>query len=284
MKEQSSRKLSVFNFLDILQYLQAYFHMRKSTEEGFSYEAWASELGFKSRSNLRMIFMGQKKVSDGFCIAFCKANGFKAHEEEYFHVLAKYSQASTPLEKKTFGLKLVQILKLVSDRVDIDNQVEFVTKPLYVRLLTLLSFEDLEKTAVNLATLLGAEIPEVQEALEKLQAMGLANPRIRAGDPLWETTHERFRVPDNMGSVPMMRFHEQSLLESIQAFHKPKNERRYKSLLLPLTPEELAEFHQMMDNFAAEQLARFQSNQYEGRRLYQVNLNVHSVAKDSKDL
>lgn len=274
------QKPSVFNFLDALQYLQSYYRFRKHAEPGFSYEAWASEMGFKSRSSLRMILYGQRKITGDFCQTFCRMNHLSEKERDYFTTLARYSQAATPLEKQTYGIKLIKILKTASPRTDIDNHIDFVTKPLYVRLLTMLGFEDLQATPENLANLLGKDIIEIQEALKKLQEMTLATPQFTEQGLIWKTTHQRFRVPDNMGSVPMMKFHEQSLLESIQAFHKPKEERRYKSLLLPLSEEELKEFNAQMDNFASEQLARFQSNNFQGRRLYQVNLNVHSITQE----
>lgn len=274
------QKPSVFNFLDALQYLQSYYQFRKRAEPGFSYEAWASEMGFKSRSSLRMILYGQRKITGDFCQTFCRMNQLSEKEKDYFTTLARYSQASTPLEKQTYGIKLIKILKTASPRTEIDNHIDFVAKPLYVRLLTMLGFEDLAATPENLANLLGEDIVEIQEALKKLEEMHLASAQFSEQGLLWKTTHQRFKVPDNMGSVLMMRFHEQSLLESIQAFHKPKEERRYKSLLLPLSKEELTEFHTQMDNFASEQLARFQSNKFQGRKLYQVNLNVHSITQD----
>lgn len=274
-----NQKPAIFDFLDAFQFLRAYYSFRKNSGSSFSYEIWAHELNLKSRSSLRMILYGQRKISPDFCVSFLRNAGLNEQEEEYFYTLVRYSQSATPSEKQMYGTKLVQILKSVMARSEINNHVDFVAKPLYVRLLTMLGFNDIEATAENLAALLDEELPVIDEALDKLAEMELAAIDTSTGKPLWKTTHNLFRVPDNIGSVPLMRFHEQSLLESIQAFHKPKEERRYRSLLLPLSQQELTEFYELMNTFASEQLARFQANEYRGRKLYQVNLNVHSVAK-----
>ena len=74
----------VTEYIDIISYLQDYYQWRKSTNKDFSYAFWSEELGFSSRSYIRMIIMGQKKVTKKFVEAFTRSNFNTPIEEEYF--------------------------------------------------------------------------------------------------------------------------------------------------------------------------------------------------------
>lgn len=183
------------------------------------------------------------------------------------------------VEKNLYGQELIKILKTCADRENIGEAIDFLSNPVNARLLVMLSFEDIHPTARNFAKLLNASEDEIKKALNTLQGLNLATSMDVDGEFHWKTAFKKFDVPDNLGSVPIMRFHEMSLMDSIAAFHKPKALRRYKSVLIPLSDSELGEFYALLEDFTAQQLARFQSNSYHGRRLFQVNLNVFAVSE-----
>lgn len=274
----------IFEYLDVFKFLQAYYQYRKERDKGFSFETWASEIKFSSRSYLRMVILGKKRVSPQFTERFCNAAGFTEKEARYFQILTKYSQAGIQAEKKVYGHELIQILKTVSDRSTINDVIEFLSKPLYARLLVLVGFDDLTPTTTTFARLLDRPVDEVANALQKLHELDLVTSNEMDNQIHWRTSHKKFDVPENIGSVPIMRFHEASLRDSIEAFRQPKELRRYRSLLLPLSEDELKEFNSLLEEFASQQLARFQSTSYSGRRLFQVNLNIFSVAGSDAEL
>jgi uncharacterized protein (TIGR02147 family) len=283
MPEPQSPMPNLLEYLDVLKFLQDYFSWRKAHENGFSFETWAAELGFRSRSYLRMVLIGKKPVSEQFAQCFCRAGKLTIKEMAYFQILFKYSQAGKQIEKKFYGQQLIQILKDCSEREVIRDAIDFLSSPLYARLLVMLGFSDITPTAKTFARLLSTTEVEMSEALKKLNNLRLASS-VKVDEELhWSTSHTNFDVPDDIGSVPLMRFHEVSLNDSIKAFHQPKDLRRYKSLLLPLTQEELQEFHLAVEDFASQQLVRFQAKTYSGRRLFQVNLNIFSIAEPSQE-
>lgn len=270
----------VFDYLDLNFYLQAYYKYRKSNQKDFSYETWSDELGFnKSRSFLRMIVIGKKKASPLFIEAFCGLSFQSALEKEYFLCLVKYSQAGTLTDKQAYGNNLVQILKKSTTLQQIEN-TDFVSSPLLPRLLTLISFHDIEPQAPTYARLLNLPLPQVEEALSTLRSLELIESFVKDGRLQWRALSERFKVPDHKGNLNLMAFHEKSLREAIAAFDKPKSLRQYKSLLLAMSEEELELFYRNLNDFAAEQLARFTPNQFSGRRVFQVNFNSYPVAGD----
>lgn len=146
----------------------------------------------------------------------------------------------------------------------------------------MLGFEDILPTSQTLARLMDKSEDEITAALEKLQDLKLTQVSEIKGERHWQTAHTTFDVSDDLGSVHMMRFHEASLNESIAAFHQPKELRKYKSLILSLSDSELKEFYVLIEDFSTQQLARFQANQYSGRRLFQVNMNIFPVAETTE--
>ncbi|KYG64809.1 hypothetical protein AZI86_11430 [Bdellovibrio bacteriovorus] len=285
MTQEKVKLPDVFGYLSLLKFLQDYYQARKSAEPGFSYDVWATELGFQSRSYLRMVLIGRKKVSEGFIEKFNGAQGWSQAEASYFSILAKYNQSTLASEKQLYGNKLIQILKSFSERKTVKDAVEFLSKPLYARLLVMLSFEDITPTDTTFARLLGTSVEEINSALQVLESLKLATASNVDTEVHWRPNQTNFDVPDSVGSVPLMHFHKTSLQDSMEAFDQPKDLRRFKSLLLPLSAEEMILFHQMTDEFISQLSARFQSNTYSSRRLFQVNLNVFSVAepRDKKE-
>lgn len=269
----------VFDYLDINFYLQDYYKFRKNKESDFSYESWSQELALNSRSFLRLLVMGKKKVSPKFVEAFSLLNFATKSEEEYFHFLVKYSQAATQKDKQVFSAKLVQILKRNTNQKYIDDFSDLVSSPQLPRLLTLLGFSDLQTDVETLSNLLDQSVDQVQKSLNKLEELQLATKEKTSVGVIWKTQNTKFKVQDAKGSVDLMKFHEKSLLDAIDAFSAPKELRRYKSLLLPMSVDELQIFYQNMDEFASEQFTRFSVDEYKDRRVFQINLNVHPVTQ-----
>lgn len=282
MKTEISQPL-VTEYLDVISYLQDYYQWRKSTNKDFSYAYWSEELEFSSRSYIRMIIMGQKKVTKKFADAFVRLNFSSGTEEEYFQCLIKYTQSPNPKERKLFGTKLIQIIRSTTAPEVLEPHADFISNPVLPRLFTLLGLKDIYPTAPHLARLMNVSLAEINLYLGKLQEFGLASTQEVEGETHWLAAPERFKIPDSHGNMNLMKFHEHSLQEAVKAFHQPHKLRKYRSLLLPLSAEELEELYTFLDEFASDQLSRFDAETYQGRRLFQMNLNIHPVTNEVQE-
>ena len=276
MKKIKSAPL-VTEYLDIVSYLQDYYRWRKDTNKDFSYEFWSEELNFNSRSYIRMIIMGKKKVSMGFADAFCLLNFSDPTEEEYFFCLIQHSQAPSQKERKLFGAKLVQILRSLNKPEVLEPKKDFISNPALLRVFTLLGLKDIVPSTQNLAQIMNLTLPEMTAYLDKLAEFSLAKKSLVNGEVHWHASPKRFKIPDNQGNLDLFKFHEFSLQDAISAFHQEKKVRRYRSLLLPLSPDELEQIYSLLDDFASDQLNRFDPDSYQDRRLFQMNFNIHPV-------
>lgn len=272
---ESKQKPVVYDYLDVCMFLQDYYHFRKSIKQGFSYETWADELSFRSRSFLRMMIVGKKKLTPIIVDSLAKSLFAEKEQQDYFYFLVQYSQSERVKDRHLFGQKMMHILKNRNQPTLIDGDTHFTSDPLYARLLSLFSYSDLEKNVPTLARILLQENATVEKALQALMTWGLVKKEV--GGELWSSTVEMFKVPDNKGSHGIHEFHKKSLLEAIRAFDMPKNVRSFKSLLLPMAEEDFVLFNEMLNEFSKEQMARHNPKVYKGKRVYQANFNIYPV-------
>lgn len=274
------KKPSVFDFLDLNSYLSEYYTYRKSLGSRFSYESWAQELDLRNKSFLRLVTIGKKKISPNLQQKLSEKMFDQPDESEYFYYLVKYSYASSQKDRADFGKKLMTLLKVKTTKENIiENYNDFLSNPWLPRLLTLLTFKDIQPTLTILAKILDKPADLVEEMLNKLNSIGLATSAFVNGELHWQSLGDAFKVPDKLGNEVLLNYHKECLDDAIRAFAAPQELRRYRSLILPMSEEQLKEFYSYLDAFSAEQIHRFSSDSLSGKRLFQANFNIHKVTE-----
>lgn len=268
------------NYLNIHHYLSDLYQYKKQTIPGFSYEAWAIELGFKDRSFLRQIVIGRRGLTESSILLLQKNLDLPAEQKEHFDLLCHYSKSKSSAQRKIYGRKLMQSLRSEYLQAEIENYYDVVSNHLTPKIQTLLSIVDIQKTAKNLATLLEARAEEVQMALEKLEALQLADKIKTENGIEWTALERNFKIKDDLGNLALQEYHRQSLQEAIKAQALPIKERRFRSMLLPLSEVEFEIFMSEFNVFAQQVLKKFDADDLIKRKLYQVNFNIHSVSKE----
>lgn len=100
----------IFNFLSIQHYLQKLYEYRKSTEQRFSYQLWAEEVGVADRSYLRQVVTGQRTLNSELAHQIANQLRFEDLEYRYFILLTEYS-AADETSRNAIGIKLVELIK-----------------------------------------------------------------------------------------------------------------------------------------------------------------------------
>ncbi|WP_413612331.1 TIGR02147 family protein [Bdellovibrio sp. HCB-110] len=268
-------KPEVKKYLNALQYLQDIYRFRKNGNSQFSYEIWAKELNASDKSYIHMMVTGKRPISAKMAQALIQNIALSISEQEYFLNLIQYTQSKNREHRDLFGKKLISLLKNELDQQEIQSHYEFLSNSLLPRLQVFLSFTDIDKSAQNLAWLLGTTEDEITKGLAQLTELQLITTDQNGTiNPLKKS----FKVPDGFGDLGLESFYNQNLVAAQAAIQLPKEERRFKSLFLPLNPEEFAEFLNNLQTFTNEQLAKFNPDQYADRRLYQAHFNIIPVS------
>lgn len=266
-------------YLDAHKYLQDFYNCRKHENPAFSYEIWAKELNATDKSYVRFMIMGKRNISEAMTKAFAENLQLNEGEKEYFGYLVQYTQSRTPEQRSLFGKKLIELLQIDFSQFEMGAQYQFLSNPLMPRLQVLLGLTDVDSRAENLSWILGCSADEVEQCLKALEEMKLIE-KINSG---YRSLNKNFKVPDTFSDIGLEAFYIQSLETLKKSIYQPKEERRFKSLFLPLNEYEFNQFLANLQAFTKEQLAYFNPNEYADRKLYQVHLNIGAVANKQKE-
>jgi uncharacterized protein (TIGR02147 family) len=265
----------LFSYLSLKDYLEDLYRFRKLKEPGFTYERWAAELGFSSRSFMKMLVSQKRRFTPDVTKVFVQSRGFSEEEIGYFSTLISYAQAETSELRNVFLDKIFEHRSRRRPVMEIQEQDRFLSHVLLPRLQVLLSFDDIDRSASGLAILLKIDIEEVEAHLKTLAELGLAKKSQDSG--MWSPQESSFYVPKNFGSAILRRYHDLSLMEAMRAQDLPTETRRYRSSMLPLTKEEYASFLADFQAFLSKNLAKYDKNQLGDARLYTMNFNLFPV-------
>lgn len=257
------------------EYLQAYYKYRKGMDQGFSYEAWSVELGYRSRSFLKMLVSGQRGLTEDFVENFSRHVKFTPSQSQYFSLIALYEQAVAEHEKTVYLDKIFEYSGRLQQLQLVENKDEFLLDVHLPKLLLLLGFHDIQKTPEYLAQITGTDQASIEERLYKLASLGLAVQN----ESQWEAIEESFRVPSQFGSQALESYHNASLAEAMEAQKMEARLRRFRSLLLPLSEPEFEVLLGDIENLVGKAIAKHSHKHLLNRRLYKLNLNLYPVTE-----
>lgn len=267
-----------------MQFLRDYYEHRKAHSSSFSYGLWAQELGLKSRSFLRLLLVGKRNLTQDTAEQIIQAMDFNQNESNYFRHLVGLSRSTTLESQERHSRELAKLQRKLSASSKVANTQElskadvfdFLASYQIPRLQTLLGLKDIERTPRALAKYLGLSESEVREHLQTLSRLGLA---VSDAIGQWRSSSEKISTSDFLGNVALQSFHRKSLEESIRAIALPKETRRFQSLVVPLTEEQFQEVHEELRDHLLQILNRFEATSGEGKKVYQLNLNLIPVTE-----
>ncbi|MBC7467617.1 MAG: TIGR02147 family protein [Bdellovibrio sp.] len=261
---------SLFQYLSITKYLEDLYLFKKKQNPGFSFDSWASDLGFKSRSFIRMIITGERNITLQFIDVFSQSMNYSAEEKIFFSLLANYSQCENEDEKKYYQDRLFEIQGQQKELVEIIHYTEFLSSKLLPQLLVLLSFTDIDRTDIGLSLLLEIPLAQIQNDLQSLEKMQL----ITQENGIWIPTKKSFKVQKNANCDALLNCRNNSLTEAIDAQSLPAEQRRYRSILLPLAQADYDNLLQDIESLISKAVAKYDSETLGQKKLYKMNINV----------
>lgn len=271
----------IFDYLDVSSYLLDFYKYRKSGSKIFSYESWAQELGIKSRSLLRMVVMGERPLTPTLTKAISYGLPLNEQELKYFFLLVEYNRAKTKEQKNFFWKQMIPLIKSQEARTELHAD-DFLSSHWLPKIQSLLSFTDLNKTAPNIATLLNMKTEEVQSCLNALVALSVVKEhKVSDAESSWSSQIESFKVPEAIQHSALKQYYLRSFDDAKNAIALPSEVRKFRSLLLPLSPEEYSEVLMKLEEAFQEILIEYKSDKFEGRNLYQMNMNLIPLTRTS---
>jgi len=274
--ENTHSKPDLQSYLDVRQYLQEYYEWRKEEFTGFSYASWAKELGFQSRTFLRLVVVGKRNITERSIPKFQKSLKLTQKEQSYFLNLVRFSQAPTA-ERREYYAKFLQKKISGTSSTIIADHYQFLSSSTGPKLMALLTMKDVPWTKERIHSHLGVPMRVLSTWLLTLERLGLAQQIKETESVRWIATISRFKVPEKIGDLALKSFHRKSLEHAITAIDE-ESDRRYRALYVPLSKDEFNEIQETVQQFIDDILDKYLTDEGQNRRLYQMNLNLIPVS------
>lgn len=269
----------VKQYLSVILYLKDYYKFRKKESSQFSLQAWASELGCVSKSLIRYVVNGQRRISEELTQRFSVTMKLNEVDHEYFSLLVLYSQSSEENQKRIYGRKLTQLLRVSISVEEIQPGLDILSDPLNLIIRNFLTFSDVDRSSETIAKVFLISQNDLQNILNKLQDEKM----IELVGNQWIAKHDRMRVNAVPGDESIRSFHKKSLMRAIAAQENPVAERSYRSITLALSEENFKSYQDDVNQFVNQIFLKYDSTEVAQKRIYQINLNsipwTHPIAK-----
>lgn len=277
-----NEKPSIFDFVDIGQFLNAIYEFRKKSELNFSYASWAQDIGLQSRTFLKLIVVGKRSITMRSLPLFIRGFQLNEAEAKYFEVLVRLSRANSIEERHNCMNELYSFRgsKKRKNSTLVLDHYHFLSNPLGPRIQGLLSVDSSTYwSAQAISDCLQSKKQHVSEILSHLKAIDLVEERQdESGTPIFCSKTSDFEIQDHLGSLALQSFHRKSLKEAINLIEMEPKHRRFQAAFIPLNLDELQELQERIQLFVEELLQRY-NRVHQDSRLYQVNLNAIPISQ-----
>lgn len=271
---------SISDFTDYRAFLKAYYEERKAENAAFSYEVFARQAGFRTKSFIFKVIRGEKSLSARSTFALARAMSLGRRDTEYFEALVAFNHAET-VEERQHHFERLQSLgrgKAVSLRQDqfacFANWYNVVVR----ELISLTPF------AGDYAALARAVSPRItarqaRDSVELLQNLGMIE---RGKDGVYRQTSSSLTTGEHVGTLAVDQFQRHALrLASESIDRHPAEFRDVSSITVGLSPKGVEEVREELARCrkAIAAIARSDSGE---DRVYVAGLQLFPVSVKPK--
>ena len=188
------RMPNIYNYTDYRQFLEDFYVEQKERKKAFSYQYFANKAGFKSKSFLKLVIVGRKKLTSASMQKLNNVLNLNEKAFSYFKHLVAFNQAATLQERNYFFDKISQFNKRNSDRKVMHQEYEIYSRWYCNALRELVTTVDFKEDYALLGKMLRPSVSagKVREAVRLLEKLGFiekkptgyvqCNPIITTGD------------------------------------------------------------------------------------------------------
>jgi uncharacterized protein (TIGR02147 family) len=274
----------VRSYIHIFQYFSDYYNFRKNKDEKFSFEIWSTELGFKSRSQLRMICSGKRNATALVIGQFSVWNKLTQAEENHLHLMSHFYRATSAVQKKIYLDKIMENFESNSYQVETRNYVKFLSHKELPLVQLLLGISDFEGTEKQLQEMLGLSAASVQKYLQILKEIQMVQKVELESKNVskWVSVTNNFKVSDQPGSEALRLYHRETIQEMEKVLDSNPVMKRFRSIMFTLGEAEFSEFIDETESFLKKMKSRYGAESINDKYIFKLNLNVYPVTEKFK--
>jgi len=272
------RQISVFEYTDYRNYLDAMYKRTKASNRRFSQRFIQEKVGASSSGWFSDLVKGRINLTSPYLLRLCKVIQLEPYEEEYFQAMVGFNQAASLEERNRYLQKMLTFKEIKPDLVG-REKFEYYNKWYYAALRELLfiypfrgDFTALAKKLIPAIT--PAQARKAISFLAKLDFIrddgsGRLVPTqvVLKKDPQFQTLHW----------ANFQRANLELALSALERFHKEA--RDISSLALVLTPAAFEKAREEVRTLRKKLLALATQSVGPGSTVYQCNFQIFPVSE-----
>lgn len=273
----TSRKPSVYSYIDYRSFLSDSYAHAKETEYGFSFRVFSRRAGISSSNYLRLVIDGKRNLTAQMAARFAEACGLRGAPAEFFCELVAYNQAETNAERNRHHERLTRFRPFREIRQLEPEQALYHSTWYLPAIRELCRRPDFVEDPAWIGAQLSPNVPvhEVKQALATLLKLGLLYRDdagvLRQRDALVATG------PGPLGHHVFTYHHTMIERAGIALDQVHRDEREVASLTLCVSHEKLLELKQRLRDFRRDLLQLAELDNVP-ERVVQINFQLFPLS------
>jgi uncharacterized protein (TIGR02147 family) len=271
-------ELSIYEYLDYRQYIEAYCSRKKEMRRGFSYRVFCRKAGIRSAGYLSDVVAGKRNLTQANVEKFAKAMDLDGKAQAYLDLLVSYKHAKTAEAKQSVYALLMESLPLRIQRLR-QSQLDYFSKWYNVAIRELLSVRACKDDYRAIAMLLHPPIAPAQaeSAMALLHRLGLIE---KDGEGNWKSRHVSLvSKGEDADSMLFRVFRKEMASKGAEALDLvPAHLQTCFNMTMSLSPAGMERLVECMKQFHRRALETVQSDSGEDR-VIQVNLHMFPLTQ-----
>lgn len=270
----SSQRPNVFDYLNYRNFVRDTIEYLRSKGE-YSNRKFASEVGFKSPSFLRMIIQGERNLSRENLEKLSKAFQLDPKENEFFELLVEFDQAP---DMKSADLVYKRILSNEAFRKVrrmAQAEYDFFSNWHLMAILEGINSDFGQLPESRMAEIVGLSLEEVKKNLEILRSLEL----IELKNGRWVRKDRQLETALDIQSLNIRNFHRQMAMKAIEVMDTmSSDERTFAAMTINLSEEGYQDFRKRIFDFLRDSNAIY-SESDKSDVVYQLNIQLFPLIK-----
>ena len=271
--------LRISSYMSYRKLLEDLYKAVKADIGRYSYLMFAEDLGFPASNCLRLIIIGDRRLTDATATKICKTLDVRNAERRYLFALMRYENARLPLQREPFFQALLEIRKEMIVSQTEQTTLEYWAEWFHPVIREMIAFESFSPDPEWIASQLFHRVlpREIQMSLALLQKLGLIAydsklaRYVQTGGPV---------LPDrDVGMLASVRFHQKAIEHAKESITRiSETEREINTMTLSLSNDGLTQLRNFVRSLCAEAMA-IEKNDKQADRVYQFNIQLFPHTK-----
>lgn len=270
--------LSIFNYIDIAQYLQDTLEEKKKSNPMFSLRSWAMQLDMKSHGPLHAMLKGERNIPKKYIPKLISSLKLEPKESKYFEALVDFSRAKTNEEREFYRERLQSLSPKELREIEDVMVYKFFVDPLHCILCEMAELKAFEN---NLAWIKqhmrgNPNLKDIQEALDRLKKLGVFKEE--GGKLVKQVRH--MNTKNDIMNEAIREYHKAMGQIAINQIGKQAvEEREFSGVSFNIKKKDIPKIKEAIREFSDQIIQTYETKPKEGEETYHLNVQFFSLSK-----